>query len=119
MSNQISLSTIPGQGIDFTDQGMRTSSMVSTKQISGLKDAKINEACTEFESLFINLLLKEMRATVPKTGFISGGKAEEYYTAMLDNEFAKEIASGRGVGLASLLYEQLKGVKGQQTSKKS
>jgi len=116
MPNQISLPTISEQTID---RGKRLSSMASPNQFSGLDDEKIKKACTEFESLFINLLLKEMRATVPKTGVISGGKAEEYYTSLLDNEFAKKIASGRGVGLSSLLYEQLKRVHEQTANKKS
>lgn len=119
MATPISFSTTAGQNIDFTGAGMSTHSIASNKQISGLDDQKIKKACTEFESLFVNFLLKEMRETVPKTGFINGGKAEEYYTAMLDNEFAKEIASGKGVGLSSMLYEQLKTRNEQTTNKKN
>jgi flagellar protein FlgJ len=115
MSSQISLSGSSGQKIDFNDHVMRPPSITSKEQISGLPDEKIKEKCKEFESLFVNFLLKEMRATVHDTGFISGGKAEEYYTAMLDTEFAKEIASGKGVGLSAMLYEQMKTVNGQET----
>ena len=39
--------------------------------------SRLREACSEFEALFINLLLKELRATVGKSGLMDGGQAEE------------------------------------------
>ncbi len=74
---------------------------------SSKSDARLKKACFELESLFINHLFKEMRATIPKSGFISGGKAEEIYTSMLDSQLAKEMASRGGIGLSSLLCDQL------------
>ena len=71
---------------------------------------RLKEACCELESLFINYLLKEMRETIPKSGFISGGKAEEIYTSMLDSQLAKEMASGKGIGLSSIIFDQLGGL---------
>ncbi len=68
---------------------------------------QLKETCAEFESLFISFLLKEMRATIPKTGLMSGGRAEEIYTSMLDSEIAKEIASQRGIGLSALMLDRL------------
>jgi len=83
-------------------------SLESGKASSSCKsEARLKEACFELESLFINHLLKEMRATIPKSGFISGGKAEEIYTSMLDSQMAKEMASRGGIGLSSLLRGQL------------
>ena len=67
-------------------------------------------------------LFKEMRATVPKPGFLSGGKAEEIYTSMLDVQLAKELSSKGGIGLSSVLFDQLgnEPVLGEpKTSKKS
>ena len=37
------------------------------------------EACAEFEALFINMMLKELRSTINKSGLMDGGKAEELY----------------------------------------
>ena len=68
---------------------------------------QLKEACAELESLFIFYLLKEMRATIPKTGLISGGRAEEIYTSMLDSEISKEMASQRGIGISSLILDRL------------
>jgi len=54
--------------------------------------SRLREACSEFEALFINLLLKELRATVGKSGLMDGGQAEEVYTGMMDTEMARDLA---------------------------
>jgi flagellar protein FlgJ len=68
---------------------------------------QIKEACTEFEALFINMMLKELRATVNKSGFMDGGKAEELYTGLMDTQISRDLASQGGIGLAAMLYRQM------------
>jgi len=68
---------------------------------------KLEQACKDFESLFINQMMQQMRKTVPQDGLFNGGRAEKIYTEMLDSEMAKSIANQRGMGLASILYRQL------------
>ena len=72
-------------------------------------DPELKAACQEMESLFVNHLFKEMRATIQKSGLISGGRAEEIFTSMLDTELSSAISSSRGIGLAEILFEQLSG----------
>ena len=69
--------------------------------------AKLKESCSELESLFIYHLLKEMRASVPKSGLLGEGKTEETYTAIMDLELSKEIARDRGIGIASAIFDKL------------
>ena len=76
---------------------------------SGQADPKLQAACREMESLFLSYLLKEMRATIPKSGFISGGKAEEIFTSLLDAEISKKMSDAGGIGLSSILMKQLSG----------
>ena len=78
-------------------------------------DHQLRAACDEMESLFVNYLLKEMRATIDKSGFISGGRAEEIFTSMLDVELSRKISTTRGIGLSAILMEQLGSKKGGQT----
>jgi flagellar protein FlgJ len=72
-------------------------------------DPELRDGCLKMESLFIHHLLKEMRATIHKSGFISGGRSEEIYTSMLDAETANKISSRGGIGLAEMLLHQLGG----------
>ena len=73
------------------------------------EEKELLHAAEEFESFFIYMLLKEMRKTVPKTGLIHGGRAEEIWQDMLDEEIGKQIAHtpGMGLGIAEMLYRQL------------
>jgi flagellar protein FlgJ len=70
-------------------------------------DPEMRDACRQMESLFIHHLLKEMRTTIHKSGFISGGRAEEIYTSMLDAETAANISTRGGIGLSEMLLHQL------------
>ncbi len=85
----------------------------SLKSINNLTtdkdDPRLNAACAEMESLFLSHLLKEMRATVEKSGFIDGGQAEEIFTSLLDVELSKKMSAAGGIGLAAILLEQLGG----------
>jgi flagellar protein FlgJ len=72
-------------------------------------DPQLQAACAEMESLFLSHLLKELRATVDKSGFISGGQAEEIFTSLLDVEISKKMSAAGGIGLSAILLEQLGG----------
>lgn len=76
-------------------------------QVAALKRAKLKKACQMFESHFLFLMWREMRKTVPKTGFISGGQAENIFTDMMDQAVAETSAQGRSMGLATMLERQL------------
>lgn len=72
------------------------------------QDLKLKKACSDLESLFIYQLFQEMRKTVSKSGFINEGQSGPMVNSMMDMELSKELASQKGIGLASVLYEQLK-----------
>jgi hypothetical protein len=72
------------------------------------KKSKLYEQCQEFESIFVKMMLKEMRNSVDKSdSIISGGWAEDIYSDMLDDEYAKTMTKKAGFGLADQLYKQL------------
>jgi flagellar protein FlgJ len=72
------------------------------------RKSKLFEQCREFESIFVKMMLKEMRNSVDKTdSLLSGGWAEDIYSDMLDDEYSKSIAKNAGFGLADQLYKQL------------
>jgi peptidoglycan hydrolase FlgJ len=70
-------------------------------------DPELRSACEGMEALFITHMLSEMRKTVPKSDFLGGGRAEEIYTSLMDAERAKQMAGAGGLGLSSVLLEQL------------
>lgn len=78
----------------------------------------LKNACRDFESLFVNYLLKQMRQTVPQDGLFGGGQAEKMYTSMMDSEVAKEISRQRGLGLAPMMYHQMMAAINETPTKK-
>lgn len=85
-------------------------SLKSIKDHAGDKDdPHLRAACADMESLFLAHLLKEMRATIDKSGFISGGQGEEIFTSLLDVEISKKMSAAGGIGLSAILLQQLGG----------
>ena len=72
------------------------------------KEAKLREACQGFESVFISKLFSQMRATVPKDGLLRGQYEDQYYS-MFDKAMCDKMAEAGGIGLADMMYRQLKG----------
>ncbi len=71
------------------------------------KDEKLREATKGFESIFLQKLWQQMRATVPKEGYLHS-KEEDHYVSMFDKELCDKLADAGGIGLGEMLYKQLK-----------
>ena len=67
------------------------------------------EAAKQFETLFLQTMLKTMRASQQVLDEDSPfrSQAQETFQEMLDGEYAMEISHGKGVGLAELMIQQL------------
>lgn len=72
----------------------------------------IGRAAQQFESFFLASLFKTMRQTVPKDGLFEQGFSSEVYTEMLDQEYARSLSEGGGIGLADVLERQFLGNQG-------
>ena len=72
---------------------------------------ELKAVCEDMEALFIHHMLSEMRKTVAKSGVIDGGRSEEIYTSLMDAELAKDMARSGGLGLSTILQEQLEGLR--------
>lgn len=69
--------------------------------------SRLKEVCQDFESVFLNMMLQSMRATVPKSDFLGRSSGKEIFESLLDQETSKNMAKAGGVGLAEILYKQL------------
>jgi peptidoglycan hydrolase FlgJ len=65
----------------------------------------IKQVSTQFEALFMQMVLKSMREATPKSGMFDSPE-EETYTGMLDEQIAQKIAAG-GTGLGDVIAKQL------------
>lgn len=68
---------------------------------------KLYDASVEFESIFVKMMLKEMKTSIHKSNLINGGHAEEIFEDMLYDEYAKNISQNDSIGIAEQVYSSL------------
>lgn len=69
-------------------------------------DAQLKEVCHEFEGIFLNMMYKQMKATVPKSEYLESDSATEMFNSMLDEKLC-DAASQKGIGIADVMYKQM------------
>lgn len=69
--------------------------------------AELKKVCQEFEGIMLNMLYKQMKATVPKSDLIAADAGRDIFQSMLDEKLVDEVAKSGGVGLSDTLYKQL------------
>jgi len=86
------------------------SQFVDLRRMAGQNDrAALEEVAGQFEALFIQTLLKNMREASLGDGLLGKDQAHEMYEGMLDQQLSMEMASGKGIGIAEMLVRQLGG----------
>lgn len=69
-------------------------------------DEALRQVSRQFEALFMGMVLKSMRETVPASG-LTDGQTGKLYQSMLDQQLAQHL-SGRGLQLADAMHAQLR-----------
>ena len=65
------------------------------------KSTKSEKAIKDFESLFLSMMIKELRQTSSGEGLFAGD-ASDTYGGMFDMFLGNELAEGKGLGLESV-----------------
>jgi flagellar protein FlgJ len=65
----------------------------------------LKTAATQFEAMFINMMMKSMRDATPQEGMLDNQQTK-MFTSMLDQQTSQNLAK-RGIGLADVLIRQL------------
>jgi peptidoglycan hydrolase FlgJ len=78
----------------------------------------IKQVAKQFESLFVQMMLKSMRDTVPENELF-GSNAGKMYQDMYDKQLSTTISNARGIGLANVIERQLGGTADDNLSVKN
>ena len=91
----------------------QTDSLTSleSRNYKNMDDKKLKQVSREFESLFINMMFKSMRSTVPKDEWLNGGLKQDVFEDMLYSEYAKNMSNQGGLGMGDMVYRYLKTIK--------
>jgi len=94
------------------DPSIANSLAIDAKSLDNLKaqakhspDKALRQAATQFEAVFMNMLMKSMRDTLGQDTMFDSQQTR-MYTGMLDQQLAQKF-SERGIGLADMMVKQL------------
>lgn len=68
---------------------------------------QIKTVAKQFEGLFVQMMLKSMRAALPQDGILDS-ESTHLYTSMYDQQIAQDMSS-KGLGMADMMVKQLTG----------
>lgn len=74
-------------------------------QAKSSPDQALKAAAQQFESVFMNMMLKSMREATPQDGMMDSDQTR-MFTSMLDQQLSQSMSS-KGIGLADMLVKQL------------
>lgn len=98
------------QGAQAKADQARLENLVAGADRRGEDLEGLEETAREFESVFINQLLKSMRSTVPENKLFNSKGASKFYQQMHDAELARSLAGGhQGMGFTELIVNQFAG----------
>lgn len=66
----------------------------------------LQSAAKQFEAMFLQMVMKSMRDATPQDGLLASDQSR-FYTSMLDQQLAQNMANGQGIGFARLIEQQL------------
>ncbi len=73
---------------------------------SGNTDA-LRDATDQLEAVFINMMMKTMRSSIPESeGIFKKSDSEKMFEEMLDDEYSTQMAKSGGIGISDMIFEQ-------------
>ncbi|AGT27714.1 rod-binding protein [Borrelia miyamotoi] len=106
MINKINLQILETKNQIKQSKNLETK--VEEKTNKHKNNLKIYTAALEFETIFIEQMLKSMKNSFKKeNNLINGGQTEEIFEDMLYSERAKQIAKSKSFRLADLISNQI------------
>ncbi len=73
-------------------------------------DDELMDVCKQFEAYFVEQMFKEMEKTVPKSamGYNTDDQLVNFFKDSLRQDLSAKAADQQGLGLAQMLYDQMK-----------
>ena len=68
----------------------------------------LHDASTQFEGVFLQMVMSSMRDTVPKESIFGEDSTSQTWQSMLDDEYSQQMAKSGGFGLAAQLEQQMR-----------
>lgn len=78
--------------------------------LSKATEDELMDVCKDFEAYFTEQMFKAMQKMIPESEEVSSytRQIQDYYKEQMVQSFADQSANGDGLGIAQMLYEQMK-----------
>ena len=78
------------------------------KKVLNSEDEKeLKEVCNEFEGVFLNMLYRQMKASIPESDFEPDSIGKNIFESMLDEKLMEKASESNGIGFSNMLYKHL------------
>ncbi len=90
-------------------QSLQVNNSAASQAPSALKerDEALWKVSRQFEAVFVQQMMTEMRKTVGKSDFMPSGYAEDVHASMMDEAIAQASTKRGSFGIADSIYRQL------------
>jgi flagellar protein FlgJ len=105
LSKNVPLQAVSGLSTDRLAADSRSLDALR-REASSDPRAAVKKAATQFEALFMQMVLKSMRDAMPKSGLLGDDAGQQMVTGLLDQQLATKMAAS-GTGLADVIAKQL------------
>ena len=68
---------------------------------------ELQKAAQDFEAVLLNMVIKEMWKTIPKSDLFEKNSSSEIYEGLKHSSLSEEMAKNGGIGIAKVLARQL------------
>lgn len=96
---------LTGTTMPKAHEGLQPGIKAQPPALTGTDAAKLKQACTEFESIFISMIMRQMMDSIPKSGASATGSS--ILSGIADQAVAEHLAKCGGFGLGDSLFRDL------------
>ena len=92
----------------FMLNNVKTENSINKLENKTKSDQDVQKAAQDFEAVLLNMVLKAMWKTVPKSDLFEKNSATNIYEGLMHSSLSEEMASNGGLGIAKVLAQQLR-----------
>ena len=92
---------------EFMLNNAKAENSINSVKNSAKSEQELQKAAQDFEAVLLNMVLKAMWKTVPKSDLFEKNSATHIYEGLMHSSLSEEMASNGGMGIAKVLAKQL------------
>ncbi len=92
---------------EFMINVAKTENSINVSKNNPKTSHELQKAAQDFEAVLLNMVLKAMWKTIPKSGLFEENSTNQIYEGLMHSSLSEEMARNGGLGIAKVLAQQL------------